>query len=173
MKTKTLQSLTLILSLLQLAKSLTLAGTVRNFHSSHPDFEKFQGAEQGIVEDQLGADKKPVYKGGQAQTTTGKENFGQWYRDVDGVNLSTQFSIELLDEDGDGIYTYDNPNFFPIDNQLFGNEGNNRNFHFTYEIQTSSLSLLTRRLSFSLVMMIFGFSGIMSLSAIWAVFMEP
>jgi fibro-slime domain-containing protein len=32
------------------------------------------------------------------------------------------------------IYTYGNPNFFPIDNQLFGNYGDSgHNFHFTFE----------------------------------------
>jgi fibro-slime domain-containing protein len=35
-----------------------------------------------------------------------------------------------------GIYTYTNNSFFPIDDQLFGNEGRNHNYHFTYELHT-------------------------------------
>jgi len=136
MKTKTLQALVLLLSLLQLAQSLTLTGTIRDFKISHPDFEDFLGAETGIVEEELGADKKPVYNGGSGQTTTGATNFNQWYNDVDGINLSTQYSIELTDPDNDDIYTYTNNAFFPIDNQLFGDEGNNHNFHFTFELHT-------------------------------------
>ena len=32
---------------------------------------------------------------------------------------------------------YENTDFFPIDDQLFGNEGNFHNFHFTFEVHTS------------------------------------
>ncbi len=134
MKTKTIQALVLILSLLQLSQSLTLTGTVRDFKISHPDFEDFNGVNLGIVKDELGADKKPVYNGG--VTTTGAANFNQWYNDVDGINLSTPFSIELTDPDSDGIYTYTNNAFFPIDNMLFENEGNAHNYHFTFELHT-------------------------------------
>ena len=33
-----------------------------------------------------------------------------------------------------GIATYDNSAFFPIDDQGFGNEGRPHNFHFTFEL---------------------------------------
>jgi len=42
----------------------------------------------------------------------------------------------LEDTDGDGIYTYNNPSFFPIDNMLIGNEGRSHNYHFTFEIHS-------------------------------------
>ena len=35
-----------------------------------------------------------------------------------------------------GVYRYQNTNFFPINEQLGGNEGRNKNFHFTYELHT-------------------------------------
>jgi len=135
-RTQTLQAFVLILSFLQLCHSFTLTGTVRDFKDNHPDFEKYNGAELGIIADQLGADMKPVYKGGQGLKTSGKANFDQWFNDVDGVNTKTQLTIELVDTDGDGIYSYSSSAFFPIDNQLFGNQGRNHNFHFTFELHT-------------------------------------
>ena len=38
-----------------------------------------------------------------------------------------------LDETSPGIYTYDNPSFFLLDGEGFGNEGNAHNYHFTAE----------------------------------------
>ncbi|MBZ5713363.1 fibro-slime domain-containing protein [Nannocystis pusilla] len=35
-----------------------------------------------------------------------------------------------------GQYTYQNNSFFPLDNQGWGNQGQNHNFHFTTEIHT-------------------------------------
>lgn len=117
-----------------------LIGTVRDFQAyaggqGHPDFETFTGGGlDGIVRVDLGADHKPVYAhdGGTAHTT-GPEAFDQWYRDVDGVNVAIPFTITpTIDENG--IATYDNSAFFPVDDQGFGNEGNEHNFHFTFEL---------------------------------------
>jgi len=36
-----------------------------------------------------------------------------------------------------GIFQYKNATFFPIENQGFGNQGNNHNFHFTTVPDTS------------------------------------
>ncbi|MCA9704662.1 MAG: fibro-slime domain-containing protein [Myxococcales bacterium] len=112
-----------------------LMATVRDFSQSHPDFEYVIAVDPGIVEPMLGGDGKPVYAGGSAGTTTGAANFDQWYRDVPGVNMTIPIQIPLTDQ-GDGTYTYDNPAFFPIDDQGFGNEGNAHNYHFTLEMHT-------------------------------------
>jgi fibro-slime domain-containing protein len=122
-----------------MAASFTLTGTIRDFKDTHPDFEYVIASEKGIVQNQLGADGKPVYaKSGQpSATTTGKANFDQWYRDVRGVNKSTPFSLTFTDDDGDGLFSYTNSAFFPIDNQLLGNQGRDRNYHFTYELATT------------------------------------
>ncbi|NJO93546.1 MAG: fibro-slime domain-containing protein [Hydrococcus sp. RM1_1_31] len=126
-----------------MAATLTLTGTIRDFKASkslggHPDFEyKISGLDTNIVKDTLGSDRKPVYNGNpKTKSTTGKANFDQWYRDVPGVNLSKKYSITLNDLDKDGIFTYDNKAFFPIDNELFGNEKRKHNYHFTYEINS-------------------------------------
>ncbi|RMH23966.1 MAG: fibro-slime domain-containing protein [Planctomycetota bacterium] len=73
-------------------------------------------------------------------------SFRQWYRDVPGVNMSAPLSITLIRQPGSNIYTFDDKadpdyqalrGFFPINGQLFGNSpGNDRNFHFTYELDT-------------------------------------
>lgn len=119
---------------------IDLVGTIRDFHASHPDFEDAIGDDRGIVEAQLGEDKKPVYAGKPTTpTTTGKGNFDMWYRDMEGVNQRAERSITLQkNADGEeGVYQYINENFFPIDGALFGNEGNDHNYHFTYEVSTS------------------------------------
>lgn len=113
-----------------------LVGVVRDFHVMHPDFEKYIGADPGMVAATLGADKKPVYAGNPVTpSTTGKANFDQWFRDVDGVNLALPVKL-TLSEQGNGIFGYDNQAFFPIDGQGFGNEGFPHNFHFTFELHT-------------------------------------
>ena len=118
----------------------TLTGIVRDFRAysrgeGHPDFETFEGSGlKGIVESELGPDQKPVYahQGG-TEHTTGPDEFNQWYRDVQGVNMPIEFTITPT-VDGDGIATYDNRAFFPIDEEGFGNEGREHNYHFTFEM---------------------------------------
>ena len=83
----------------------------------------------------------------QAHTAiTNAQSLRQWFRDVPGVNLSAPLAITLQRDPATGTYVFDNtqdPNyaslggFFPINNQLLGNSaGNNRNFHFTFELPT-------------------------------------
>lgn len=120
-----------------------LTGIVRDFKAfadgaGHPDFETFGGEGlKGIVEAALGPDHKPVYASdGATAHTTGPAEFDQWYRDVDGVNIPIEFTINPTITP-DGLLTYTNNEFFPIDNQGFGNEGNPHNFHFTFELHMS------------------------------------
>ena len=112
--------------------------TIRDFSTAHPDFEVFSGNATftGLVANQLGVDKKPVYAApGSTPQTTGPAEFNQWYRDVPGTNQTFPIVITLT-ETSPGLFTYDNLAFFPIDNMGFGNEGNEHNFHFTTELHT-------------------------------------
>ena len=59
------------------------------------------------------------------------DSFGQWYRDVLGMNLSAPHTIELV-RDGDGIYEFISNEFYPIDGQLHGNQGDPHNNYFTF-----------------------------------------
>jgi fibro-slime domain-containing protein len=120
----------------------TLTATIRDFKAIHPDFEEFlQGTgtgktgEKGIVAQTLGADGKPVYLGGSFLTTSGAANFNEWFRDVPGVNLTTTIELPLQASAQDPrLFHYESRNFFPIDGELFGNEGYAHNYHFTLEV---------------------------------------
>jgi len=125
------------------AKTIDLTGTIRDFNDTHPDFEDgISGVVTGIVQSGLGTDGKPVYAGPSSGSwigaTHGKTAFDQWYNDVSGINQSTSYTITLdntITPDPD-VYTYINSAFFPIDNQLFGNQGRSHNYHFTYELHS-------------------------------------
>ena len=133
---------TLVLPQVAFSNTIVLKGTIRDFSDQHPDFERqngqdgfHYGLDQNITTDTIGTDNKPVYAGGSFSTTT-KANFDQWYRDVPNVNQKKNLSIQLKDDDRDGVYRYQNTSFFPINNKLMGNEGRDKNFHFTYEIHS-------------------------------------
>jgi fibro-slime domain-containing protein len=127
------------------ADTLTLTGTVRDFAyggpagalglSAHPDFEAALGGHNtGMVANTLDAQGKPVYIGSSGYgSVASAASFAQWYRDTPGVNAAQTFSITLA-ESSPGIYTYTNSSFFPLDNQLNGNQGLDHNYHFTYEL---------------------------------------
>ena len=118
------------------APTITLTTTIRDFNQSHPDFESTIATDRGFVGTTIGSDGKPVYAGGTGTaTTSGATNFNQWYNDVPGVNLSTAYDLVLTDN-GSGTYSYESSSFFPIDDQLFGNQGRNHNYHFTLELHS-------------------------------------
>lgn len=115
-----------------------LHATIRDFQISHPDFQTFSGDDPylGIVEEDLGADDKPVYAHpGPTPQTTGPDEFAQWYNDTPDVNIAVEITIQLT-ETSPGEYVYDNPEFFPVDGQGWGEEGNPHNYHFTTELHT-------------------------------------
>lgn len=126
------------------ASTITLTGTIRDFNDTHPDME---GTISGVVTGLVGGTltgKTPVYVGRGGGTVaaggiSSAASFAQWYTDVAGVNTAAPLSITLdntITADPN-VYTYSSNSFFPIDNQLFGNQGRNHNFHFTYEINSS------------------------------------
>jgi fibro-slime domain-containing protein len=123
----------------QAPKSPKLRAVIRDFHADHPDMSCDCLPENGLVADDLGPDDKPVYAHpGETQSISGPASFNQWYRDVPGVNLSTTIDLPLAPSGrNQDVYTYSNTSFFPIDDQLFGNEGAAHNYAFTAEIVTS------------------------------------
>lgn len=97
--------------------------TVRDFTEAHPDFEKYYGlwADTGIVAEQLGLDRKPVYATStRTLTTSGGAEFAQWYRDTPGVNMRLHTTLRFA-RDQLGEYVFSSTAFFPIDGQGFGN----------------------------------------------------
>jgi fibro-slime domain-containing protein len=68
-----------------------------------------------------------------AGSITSAASFGQWFRDVLGVNLSVNYPIVLVN-DGAGVYEFLTNAFHPIDGILLGNDGAPHNGNFTYTI---------------------------------------
>ena len=60
--------------------------------------------------------------------------FAQWYREILGVNMAASHTI-TLNLNGAGVYEYLDSSFYPIDDQLFGNDGDLRNNYFTYQLE--------------------------------------
>jgi len=120
-----------------------IVGVVRDFKrgdrdGGHPDFETYTGnGEQGIVEMELGEDRKPIHAAGNHEFTTSEADFDQWYRNTEDVNRTylTYFSFE---PNGD-VQTFQSSSFFPLDEEGFGNQGLDHNFGFTTEIHTEFL----------------------------------
>ncbi len=74
-----------------------------------------------------------------ATSTGGVESaasFSQWFRDDLGANLSDYHTITLT-RDSDGVYVYSTSDFHPIDGRLLGNDGEDHNHYFTFNVNTS------------------------------------
>ena len=140
--------------------TITLTATMRDFASTHPDFEEFWGTDAtvGLVLDTLGADGKPVYNpmqpvppvGSSGTQISSQSSFGDWYTDVDMVNMAVPLDIDLVeDPPGSGLFVFEDSTFFPLDgigwnaapgpNSETYPDGNGapHNFHFTTEIHTT------------------------------------
>lgn len=153
-----------------LPDKLEVAVTYRDFvafpqngSTRHPDFQNDAWAPdsptEGLVENTLGSDGKPVYTGRcqegtanatnpsvchQGAQTTSKANFDQWYRDTPGVNM-TVVKRMTLERQADGSYRFPpapGPQLFPLDNEGWvatspPREGRSagHNFAFTTEIR--------------------------------------
>jgi fibro-slime domain-containing protein len=116
-----------------------LVATLRDFQSTHPDFEDGLGDDRGLVQTALGGDKKPVYApAGPTATVSGQASFDQWYRDVAGVNMTFQAPLALV-ETAPGQYVFDDPDFFPLDGLGFPEMTDGHNFHFTTEVHGTFL----------------------------------
>ncbi len=148
--------------------SIVLDGTVRDFRMTHPDFETYPGTYNKVAEYLDEASGLPkldmtyynATKGSNKQSVYSAESFGQWFRDVDGINLNIPYAITLKkDSARPGVYWFAREKqmaapynyFFPIDSQGYGltkkpadkpfkyykgGTTANHNFHFTYMIDT-------------------------------------
>ena len=67
---------------------------------------------------------------------TDSESFDQWFSDSLGTNESAGHTVSLQRDD-DGVYEYMTNDFYPIDDRLMGNEGDNHNNFFTYTFSAS------------------------------------
>ena len=70
-------------------------------------------------------------------TITSAETFDQWFRDIIDLNKSALVTLTgVMQEDGEyeGLYEVNIPQFYPIDDMIFGNEGEDHNNFFTFTI---------------------------------------
>jgi fibro-slime domain-containing protein len=63
---------------------------------------------------------------------TNTETFSEWFQNKMGTNLSMHHAI-TLEQGSDGVWSYDTDHFYPADNMLMGNEGEDHNYFFTYQ----------------------------------------
>jgi fibro-slime domain-containing protein len=116
-----------------------LTAVIRDFSPMlSPDFERppnQRGDDPGIVKPLLGPDDKPEWSGDPSiHTVESKATFDTWYHDVPGLNVHLETELALVASlSNPGFFVYDDQQFFPIDEQGFGNEGNLHNYHFTLE----------------------------------------
>ena len=144
-----------------LETATVLTATIRDFKSDHVDFEAYWGGEatMQLVLPELGGDGTPRYNvdppfpppGSSAPQITSAASFSQWFHDIDGVNRTETVEIELVEtEEGSGLYVFDDPTFFPVDDLGWNTDPGGidyetfpdtrldpHNFHFTTEIHTT------------------------------------
>jgi fibro-slime domain-containing protein len=132
-----------------------LHAVIRDFHSGQPiDFghPEVGGNEddRGLVQPMLGSDDTPVYAHpGSTLTVQSPQTFAQWYHDAPGVNRSIEIDLPLTAAPNrPGLFVYQNHSFFPIDDQLFGNEGMAHNYSFTLAIASTFSYLGTETFTF-------------------------
>ena len=137
---------------------LVLSGTIRDFHSTAspavllPDFNNAAGGDTTVpfALSTIPANAthripswNPAVRAGQT-VTTNVTDFAQWWNtDPAGVVSQAQSFFVLLSNDSQAaingdprVYTYSTSEFWPIDLQLFGNEGAAHNRYFTWEAHT-------------------------------------
>jgi len=126
------------------AATTTLSGTIRDFcapsiSGTCTQLSDFEGAVPGVVANMTASTLSGGLPAAGANIVSGASsaaNFAKWYVDSPGYNLSQAFSLALNETaPGSGIYSYASSNFFPIDGQLYSDQGRSHNYHFTLHLE--------------------------------------
>ena len=122
------------------AGAVTLQGRIRDFCAPSTDtctqLADFEGAIPGLVTGMVAStltNGVPTAGPNIAAGASSAENLARWYADSPGYNLGQDFSLELT-ETSPGVFSYSSSSFFPIDGQLYGNQGRSHNYHFTLQL---------------------------------------
>eukprot|EP01123_Difflugia_compressa_P009336 TRINITY_DN306_c0_g1_i12.p1 TRINITY_DN306_c0_g1~~TRINITY_DN306_c0_g1_i12.p1 ORF type:complete len:881 (+),score=233.48 TRINITY_DN306_c0_g1_i12:197-2839(+) len=118
-----------------------LYGTIFDFANkgsgnslAHPDFNSdsltCSNGGKGMVQTTLDSNNLPVYITNGCVTSS--TSFGQWFKS-DPINQKASVKLVAAYDPVAKTYSYKNANFYPIDNQNFGNEGKSHNFGFTFQ----------------------------------------
>ena len=100
---------------------INLTATILDFRKNISDFENGD-PDPVMVESTLSSEGLPIF--------TNESRFDYLFKYKEGLNLMTDVTL-FLTKTNDGIYKLDYLNYFPIDNMLYGNEGNIHNYHFS------------------------------------------
>ncbi|TAA43584.1 fibro-slime domain-containing protein [Corallincola spongiicola] len=115
---------------------LTLSGTIYDKVAAEADFEDpcCSGLVTGLVSSTLAADGLPEFVANDGDgDITSAASFDAWWMDTNGTKA---FDLDLTETAPDsGVFSYTDSAFFPIDNELAGNEGRNHNYHFTMHLE--------------------------------------
>jgi len=118
-----------------------VTGILRDFSPEHSDFGLDLGGGPGMVTDILDQNLKPVFANKNFDNDIATQtSFNQWYDDVIGVNESNDVSL-VMGKLENGTYSFNSSKWFPINDQLLGNDAFNSlsglNKFFTYEVHTT------------------------------------
>ncbi|MBE0597964.1 MAG: fibro-slime domain-containing protein [Desulfuromonadales bacterium] len=119
------------------AGSITLTGTVRDFNADGVNFEASSYTSgPGWVNSTLSGPSPTLTATGASHISNSDAGaFSNWYTNT--AN-SMSYGLTLTETGpGTGIYEYLSSAFYPIDNQLLGNQGRSHNYHFTYAISST------------------------------------
>jgi fibro-slime domain-containing protein len=96
---------------------------VYDFLQNNTDFEN-HNPDRVFVDPILGSDNLPIFN---------ISRFNTWFKSTPGVNIPLNITLRISNQGNtNGVYRFaDGLNYFPIDNQGWGNEGNSHNYHFT------------------------------------------
>ncbi len=138
----TLIALSCSLPITAYGASVTLSGTIRDFcapgiSGTCTQLSDFEGAVPGVVTNMTATTLSgglPAPGPNLVAGASNPTNFARWYVGSPGFNLSAPFSLTLT-EGPPGVFTYSDSTFFPIDGQLFGNQGRSNNYHFTVHLE--------------------------------------
>ena len=64
---------------------------------------------------------------------TSPATYYEWFRDILGQNMGMTYDITLEDDDN-GVYEIEDSDFLILDGLLYGNDGDDRNYNFTYAV---------------------------------------
>ncbi len=86
-----------------MSRTINIGTTVRDFKDDHSDFQgtfppghSFAEITEGLVRDDLGADRKPRLSDSHPYIES-ESSFAQWYNDVDGINIPISQTIQFTE----------------------------------------------------------------------------
>lgn len=130
----------------------TIPAVVHDLLADHPDMaEAFAGSVvlPGLLLPTLDDEGLPVLDPDYAgdPSITDASTFFQWYHDDDTTNLRVEVELGVV-ATVDGLLAFEGLQYFPIDDQGFGNEGLLHNYHFATHVHTAFIAQAGATLDF-------------------------